>query len=80
MWCVGCFKNNYELSNLRALKVSPVNKIDIFQCMGKIFCVVPFEIPHKISCPYIERYDFYTKLKFQELLDLRAHMCFAMAP
>ena len=22
--------------------------------MGK----VPFEIPHKIPCPYIERYDF----------------------
>ena len=25
---------------------------------------VPFEIPHKISYPYIERYDFYTTLKF----------------
>ena len=24
-----------------------------------------FEIPHKISYPYIERYDFYTKLKFK---------------
>ena len=24
---------------------------------------VPFEIPHKISYPYIERYDFYTALK-----------------
>ena len=24
---------------------------------------VPFEIPHKISYPYIERYDFYTTLK-----------------
>ena len=23
-----------------------------------------FEIPHKISYPYIERYDFYTTLKF----------------
>ena len=23
-----------------------------------------FEIPHKISYPYIERYDSYTKLKF----------------
>ena len=34
--------------------------------MGKIFCVVfqsTFEIPHKISYPYIEKYDFYT-LKF----------------
>ena len=25
---------------------------------------VPFEIPHEISYPYIERYDFYTTLKF----------------
>ena len=25
---------------------------------------VPFEIPHKITYPYIERYDFYTMLKF----------------
>ena len=41
---------------------------------------VPFEIPHKISYPYIERYDFYAALKFQELLDLRAHTCFWNAP
>ena len=34
---------------------------------------VPFEIPHKISDPYIERYDFYTTSKFSELLDLTAH-------
>ena len=40
-----------------------------------------FEIPHKISYPYIERCDVYTtKLKFQELLDLRAHKCFWNAP
>ena len=25
---------------------------------------VPFEIPHKISHPYIEKYDFYTTSKF----------------
>ena len=25
---------------------------------------VPFEIPRKTSYPYIERYDFYTTLKF----------------
>ena len=40
----------------------------------------PFEIRHKISYPYIEKYDFYTTLKFQELLDLRAHMRFWNAP
>ena len=32
------FKNTYELLNLRALKFSPVNKIHIFQCIGKMFC------------------------------------------
>ena len=25
---------------------------------------VPFEIPHKISYPYTERYNFYAILKF----------------
>ena len=39
-----------------------------------------FEIPHKISYPYIERYDIYTVLKFSELLDLRAHECFWNTP
>ena len=39
-----------------------------------------FEILHKISNPYIERYDFYTTLKFSELLDLRAHTRFWNAP
>ena len=38
-WTGGRFKNTYELLNLRALKYSRVNKIHIFQCMGKIFCV-----------------------------------------
>ena len=41
---------------------------------------VPFEIPHKISCPYIERFAFYTTSKFWELLHLRAHKCFWNAP
>ena len=35
-----------------------------------------FEIPHKISYPYIERCFFYTMFKYQELVDLRAHMRF----
>ena len=39
-----------------------------------------FEISHKISYPYIERCNFYTTLKFQELLDLWAHKCFWKAP
>ena len=36
---VGRFKNTNELLNSRALKFSPVNKIHIFQRMGKIFWV-----------------------------------------
>ena len=35
----GRFKNTFELLNQRALKFLPVDKIYIFQCMGKIFCV-----------------------------------------
>ena len=41
---------------------------------------VPFEIPHKISHPYIKRCVFYWDVKIQELLDLRAHKCFWNAP
>ena len=78
------FKNTYELLNLRALKVSPVNKIYIFQCMGKIFCAefqrYSLKFHTKISYPYIQRYDFYTTLKLEELLDLRAHTCFETPP
>ena len=39
------FKNTCELLNLRALKFSPVNKIHIFHCMGKIFCVEFQRVP-----------------------------------
>ena len=45
LWILTCngisggFKNTYELLNLGALKLSPLIKIHIFQCMGKIFCV-----------------------------------------
>ena len=52
--------------------------------MGKIFCVEfkkgTFEIPHKISYPYIERCRLYSQVKIKELLDLRAHKCFWNAP
>ena len=64
----GRFKNTYELLNQRALKFSYVNKIHIFQCMGKIFCVefqrYPLKFHTKYKYPYIERYDFYAILKF----------------
>ena len=32
-------KNIYELVNLGARKISLINKLHIFQCMGNIFCV-----------------------------------------
>ena len=38
---------------------------------------VPFEIPHKISYPYIERYNLILyNIEILRLLDLRAHMHF----
>ena len=43
----GHIKNTYEPSNLRALKFSLVDKIHIFQCMGKIFCVEFQRVPLK---------------------------------
>ena len=49
----GRFKNNYELLNLRALKFSYVNKIHIFQCMGKIFCVEFQRYPLKFHTKYL---------------------------
>ena len=50
-------------------------ELDILSGISK----VPFEIPHKISYPYIERYGFHTTSKFQEFLDLRAHVHFLNA-
>ena len=35
----GHFKKAYRLLNLRNLKLSPVNKMHSFQCMGKSFCM-----------------------------------------
>ena len=40
-----------------------LNKINISKCMDEIFYVY-FQIQQKISCSYIERYDFNTALKF----------------
>ena len=49
----GRFKKTYELLNLRALKMSHVNKIHIFQCMGKIFCVEFQRYPLKFHTKYL---------------------------
>ena len=78
----GCFKNTYELITLLRSEDLRAPKLHIFQCMvyGQvILCVISkstFEIPHKISYPYNERYKFYTMLKIEELSDLRAQMYF----
>ena len=48
----GHFKNTYELLSLRALKFSLVNKIYIFHCMGKIFCVEFQREPLKFQTKY----------------------------
>ena len=49
----GRFKNTYELLNLRDLKFSPVNKIHIFQYVGKIFCVEFQRYPLKSHKKYL---------------------------
>ena len=49
----GRFKNTFELLNLRALKLSIVDKIIIFQCMGKIFCVEFQRYPLKFHTKYL---------------------------
>ena len=49
----GRFKNAYELLNLRALKISMLYKIHIFQCMGKIFCVEFQRVPLKFHTKYL---------------------------
>ena len=49
----GRFKNTYELLNQRALKFSYVNKIHIFPCMGKIFCVEFQRYPLKFHTKYL---------------------------
>ena len=51
----GRFKNTYELLNPRALKFSYVNKIHIFQCTGKIFCVEFQRYPLKFHTKYLTR-------------------------
>ena len=53
MWPGVRFENTYELLNQRALKFSYVNKIHIFQCMGKIFCVEFQRYPLKFHTKYL---------------------------
>ena len=47
------FKYPYELLNLRDLKFSPANKVHIFRCMGKLFCVEFQREPLKFHTKYL---------------------------
>ena len=49
----GRFKNEYELLNLRALKIWMLCKNHIFQCMGTIFCVEFQRAPLKFHTKYL---------------------------
>ena len=49
----GCFKNAWELLNLRGLKISMLCKNHIFQGMGKIFCVEFQRAPLKFHTKYL---------------------------
>ena len=49
----GCFRNTYELFNLRALKIWTLYRNSIFQCIGKIFCVEFKRCPLKFHTKYL---------------------------
>ena len=65
----GRFKNTYELLNLKALKISMLYKIHIFQCMGKIFCGKFQRVPLKFHAKYLTHtlkdVDFISNWKFK---------------
>ena len=68
------FQTTYKIVNLGPLKSSLLNKLHIFQSMGKIFHV-EFQ-----RAPYIDSFDFYTILKIQELSYSRARRHFWNVP
>ena len=63
------FKNEYELLNLRALKISMLCKKHIFQCIGKIFCVefqrVPLQFHAKYFTHTLKDVDLFHRWKFK---------------
>ena len=77
-WVVqGCFLCNTMANNLQMIffnsislkRKSVQNFIEICSYGSNWGSIgtgvkVPFEIPHKLPCTYIERFGFYTKLKF----------------
>ena len=63
----GRFKNTYELVNLGACKILLINKLHIFQCIGKTFCAEFQRFPLKFCTKYHNIYteidNFYSVLK-----------------
>ena len=60
----GRFKNKFELLNLRSLKFSTANKINIFQCMGKIFCVEFQRVPIHWKIQFLYDVEIFRALGF----------------
>ena len=74
-WVGVGFKNKYELINLKALKFSTLYESYLWICGLNILCVVsmvPFEIPHKITYPYIEWCVVWREEKIKAFPDLWA--------
>ena len=70
------FKNTYALLNLGTRRFSLLNKIHIFQCMGKIFCV---KFHTKYLTHTLKDDVFMEHLNFK-FLDLRARTYFFSPP
>ena len=78
----GCFRNVYELFDLRRLKFSTLHKY-IFQCMGKIFCVEFQRYPLKFPTKYLTHFlMLFILFRGSDLraLRLRARKHFEMVP
>ena len=77
----GHFKMADERLNLRALKFSPVNKMHIFQCMGRIFCVEFQRGPLKFHTKYLTHILKDAILySVESLKAVGDHKCFWNAP
>ena len=67
------YENTNELFNLRVCKYSHLDKNTSFKVWTEILCWISkgdFEIPNKMSDPYIKIYHFCAMFKFSKLLDL----------
>ena len=79
-----CFKNTDELLNLRALKFSVVDKILIFQRMGKISCAKFQRYPLTFRIKYLthtfERYIFLCNIEILNALRFKSPNAFLKRP